>query len=227
MVALSLKSEEVQVATRRRILPGPESTLLFQALETGIPVFSRTPEKIFLEFEMPTGFPDLVALFFKRKSLIELNRWNSLSKNHLRLLHHIFIQRKTSIEQICSMLLFSKKEVEAVVEELVRRNAIRLTSNHIYIRSASEVFPLKKIVAIEAKVNDWQRCLKQAALNTWFASESYMLIPENRNSKTILSSAEKHGVGVLIFNGKEVNIAKQAKHFLIPSSFGSWLLAGA
>jgi hypothetical protein len=227
MVAISLSNAELNIASRRRMLPGPESTLLLNALESGIPIFQSTPDKLFLEFEMPTGFPDVLAVYSKNKKHIDLDKWSSLTKNHLRILHHIYLKKKVTVDSLLINLLFPKSELGKIILELERRSLLKVTSKSISIQNPSEVFPLKKIIAIEVKMKNWRSCIRQAELNTWFASESYVLMPELTNTNQIFELASRHGIGILFYNGKVVRIARKANKNPIPASFGSWLLAGA
>ncbi len=54
-----------------------------------------------------------------------------------------------------------------------------------------------RILAIEAKLIDWQRALGQARLNTFYADRSYIALWQPRLTDGIVLEANKHGVGVI------------------------------
>jgi hypothetical protein len=54
-----------------------------------------------------------------------------------------------------------------------------------------------RVLAIEAKLIDWQRALGQARLNTFYADRSYIALWQTRLTDGIVLEANKHGVGVI------------------------------
>jgi hypothetical protein len=91
-------------------------------------------------------------------------------------------------------------------------------------RSISKVFIAKKIVAIEAKMRAWRVALEQAAANLWFASHSYILVPALNCLRLICEEAKKLGIGVLVFDGKQIRTVLSPRKQPIPVSYGSWLI---
>jgi hypothetical protein len=86
-------------------------------------------------------------------------------------------------------------------------------------RSLSKTFAIRRIVAIEAKVNEWRAALDQAFVNTWFTPESYVLVPVIPRGADLLETALRQGVGVL--SKERPNLEpRPAMH---PTSYASWL----
>jgi hypothetical protein len=83
-------------------------------------------------------------------------------------------------------------------------------------------FAASKIIAVEAKVRKWTAVLNQALLNTWFASKSYILIP-NRPSEVQLATAQRLGIGVCSLEDQQVREVA-SKSTRLPRSYASWAL---
>ena len=83
------------------------------------------------------------------------------------------------------------------------------------------MFAAPKIIAIEAKAGKWKQVLKQARLNTWFASKSYVLVP--RASKEQVGDAQRLGIDVVSPDGDSINEWPSASTRL-PRSYASWII---
>ena len=90
-------------------------------------------------------------------------------------------------------------------------------------RALSEIFAVQRLIAIEAKIDDWKTGLQQAVRNTWFASESYLLLERVVNREPLLSEALQFGVGVVCRDQPLDSAEARARHEQIPSSYASWL----
>lgn len=76
------------------------------------------------------------------------------------------------------------------------------------------------IIAIEAKLTDWKKALKQAKSYYEYADESYVLLPEE-NAEPALQSQdcfESNGIGLIIANDDSLNIAIRPR----PNNDYSW-----
>lgn len=104
--------------------------------------------------------------------------------------------------------------VEIIIEKtrLPRRkitSAIHSLENLRLVRSGKDrISPLKKYVrtvqktiAIEAKLRNWQRALKQAYRYKWFSHKSFVCLPSNRVSpaRKNIEKFKKMGVGLIGF----------------------------
>jgi hypothetical protein len=66
------------------------------------------------------------------------------------------------------------------------------------------------LVGIEAKLTDWNRALRQAALNRYAVDASMIALPIDRISEAMLSAADEYGVGVLGIHGRGLTVALPA-----------------
>lgn len=207
----------------RSSLPGRETSLVSDFLQSGVLRTPRYQSEIFNEPKLPTGFPDIVAVYLGDVPLSMNPSRNALTHTHLRLLHHLCSVKKTSVTDIISDLGWRGKMLDQTIEALSDADLIYRRGSRIFARELRKIFAVRKIVAIEAKVDNWARGLQQASSNTWFASHSYLLIPENRNVAKVKSTAQALGVGVMIFDGDETRTIVTPRVSPLPSSYGSWL----
>jgi hypothetical protein len=115
-------------------------------------------------------------------------------------------------------LLFGSRTAQSL-DKLQRSEMIFLRGNFWQARPLSKVFAIRRIIAIEAKVDSWRNALDQAFINTWFTSESYVLVPSVPKGATLLDSAIERGIGVL---SKE-NPYLLPQPPMKPRSYASWL----
>jgi hypothetical protein len=208
----------------RRARPGPETTLLNAVLKTEFLIGRPLPAVFFHEPDMPTGLPDLVAVYMSNGD-VSMNRNRlHLGEGHVRLLHYLHVVRKAPQEKMLADLRISPRKLARLLADLRDAELITVSANMVRPRGLSRVFGVKYIVAIEAKMSNWSRALTQAAANHWFASHSYILIPPTKALSKVTAKASTLGIGVLVFDGADVSVALKPKARKLPGSYGSWLL---
>lgn len=209
---------------RKPNIGGPEQEMVNNFLTNDFPFQKKEKLKIFEQPELPVGYPDVVAVCYKKQfdGLTKANRV-PLPLNHIKVLHYLFNKRWASHEFISDQLLVHPKEIETILADLLSAEMIYCRGTKISIRSLSKIFFITKIISIEAKIQNWRKAIIQASTNTWFASHSYILIPPNRNIELIIEEAERRKVGVLIYDLGKTTLAVKAEEQKIPSSYGSWI----
>ena len=212
------------IHVRRRIArPGPETRLLRAALKTEFFLRHQLPAVFFHEPEMPTGLPDLVAVYMEEKQPQLTPKRLRLTEIHIRILHALHALSSVSLEDLSSLIRISSRDLERLVLDLKDADLITLSGTRIAPKKLSRSFAVKHIFAIEAKISNWSKALEQASANRWFASHSFILIPPNRSIARISERASELGIGVLVFDDHEVNQVVAPKVLSIPASYGSWL----
>ena len=121
-------------------------------------------------------------------------------------------------------LCLTRRTADALLDDLLDSGLAFERGGYFQARSTRKTFHLSRIIAIEAKIDDWSGAIRQAAANTWFASESYILIPPKRVLDAVSQAAQDIGVGVLVFDGDETTVIVRSFRRRIPLSYGSWLL---
>lgn len=202
--------------------PGPEEDLVERFLAA--PRIDSPPgccTTLFKEPRLRSGRPDIVAVIWH---LPTASRWQTA--------------RESLIDadlRLVQLLLFNGPTPETRLRELFRRppfkslerlEAAALIKRQRGIwepRSLSRTFAVRRIVAYEAKVSAWLAGVSQAALNRWFASESYVLIPRMPRHGALLETARGAGVGIWLDDRPGPALKAKRAHGKQPLSYASWL----
>jgi hypothetical protein len=210
----------VKTVPSRPPINGPEARLLELFLRSYRPRL-RPDERltIFREPRIESGFPDLVMVV--SRAGIELPELGSLRLSVLKLLHFLHLTGPVATDDLVS------RRGRAVVAELESLNTSRLivrTPDGWRARSLGAIFGAREIVAVEAKISGWSSALRQAELNTWFASRSYILVPAAPRSARFFETARANQVGIVLQRDKPSVLLKSPRQPL-PGSYVSWMLA--
>jgi hypothetical protein len=198
---------------------GPEKDLVAEFV--GKLPFRMRPGRrhaIFVEPWLESGAPDLVYVEWKPAVV---TRWRSvrasLGLQDIKLLQLLYSRRwqLRDIEDLLGPALLP------AIEKLSRAGLLLLKGRYLQPTTLARAFAATRIVAIEAKVSQWSRAIEQAHLNTWFASESYILMPRKPRSSRILERAKAAGIGVWVMNAVPTRVLSPRRHRL-PASYASW-----
>ena len=171
------------------------------------------------------GYTDLVVIIWNKEIL---NKWNSdrnkLIIDDIKILHHLYLNNKfKTIPLVKAELGFSEKKISESILRLSNSRLIKFNKdNQFKALTKSEIFYIKEIISVEAKLKDWRRALYQAFINSYYASESYILFPEKSITIKMLEEYKKTDIGIISFNNN-TSIIKKAKEMEIPANFNSWL----
>jgi hypothetical protein len=153
--------------------------------------------EIFEEVSLGYGIADIVlsSLIKPREKLksskfvlnnFDINIYNLIKKND-----------SISIDIIINTTRSSKNEIMKTLEKLVANKYVKLKGINLLIDKVYEL-PFNENFAIEAKLKDWKRALKQAYRYKWFAEYSYVVIDAHYSSSAIknIDTFEKYNVGL-------------------------------
>ncbi|MEP0873897.1 hypothetical protein NDA01_29755 [Trichocoleus desertorum AS-A10] len=201
---------------------GPEHGLVYEYIKCKLPPAPADHFRtIFIEPRLDAGFPDIVVVYWHGPTA---DRWMEsrakLTKLDIRLLHYLFIGGSSDFEHLNT---FFTKGVASSFKRLYNAGLIKWVSGNWQTQPVHEIFSVRRLIAIEAKVNEWKHGLQQALRNTWFASESYLLISQMPNSPKLLEEAARCGVGVVSCHQFLDNPELSARHEQLPKSYASWL----
>lgn len=205
----------------RRTKAGPESELIERfLLQYPFKQARGNRVTIFREPCLESGFPDLVVVFWSEATA---STWNasraSITAFDLRLMQYLFRQGPCTFPHLNA--IFSRK-ASASLERLKSAEMVRQSKDRWSSRSLSKCFAVKSIISIEAKIADWRGALQQAALNTWFASASYVLLPRVPRGSDLLEAANNLGIGVWA-HGETLCEHSPTSAEQLPRSYASWL----
>lgn len=206
-------------ATPRTQRAGPELDLVASFLRARF--FSAPPDcemTVFQEPRLPSGFPDLVLVFWRRDVV---RTWNEarldLTTDDIRLAHYLYQVGPAVSSDLADTL---GKKVLRSLERLYSAGIAEPLHDKWKLGPLEEIFAVDQLIAIEAKVSEWSAGLQQAWVNTWFASESYLLLPRIPRGSAVLEQASNLGIGVCTDQGRAVAPTCRPK---LPASYVSWL----
>lgn len=201
---------------------GPEQVLVETFLNIAtIRLLPGRSLTVFAEPAMDTGFPDLVAVVWRR----ELARSWSAEREHLRamdlrLLHLLATRGAMELSFLHQVF---HRGLNTMLTRLEEAGVVTVGKDKCRARSTLSIFAVERIIAVEAKVSATQRALEQACANTWFSSESHALLSRPRTGEHLMGMASSLGIGILGFEEDRVEKVCEAPVRAVPLSYGSWL----
>jgi hypothetical protein len=202
---------------------GPEADLVREFLaQLSLRLPPRCRATVFREPRLESGFPDLVLVVW---DVAKAALWSpyraALLRDDVRLLHHLYVHHRRGIT-LKALSQFSPRQWPARVARLVAANLLRRQKHSYVPRALSYAFAVRQIIAIEAKVSQWAGALDQAFRNTWFASDSYILLPQQKFTRVVKAAAKCRGVRIC-WPGLAVAVRRTTSSNRLPLSYGSWL----
>lgn len=170
------------------------------------------------------GYADLVCIIWDQSIR---NKWsdkrNQLDITDIKILHHLYnVKIFKEKSEITKELGFSLRNANKSVGKLLEAELVTMNKqNKIKIKLTKEIFFIKEIISIEAKLHNWKRALEQSVNNTYFSSQSYTLFPDKIITKRLLEEYINTDVGIISFE-KSYRVIIKPKRRTIPSSMSSW-----
>jgi hypothetical protein len=208
-------------AVFRRSSRGPEHELLDGFL-SAMPLVHAPDSRVTVLREpcLESGFPDLVIVVWRDARTAHWGEPRlALVKEDLRLMHYVFQRRRAAHSELADC--FGSRFARNSIERLHGAGLVRPAGRAWFPCAFERTFAATKIIAVEAKIGKWADVLKQARLNTWFSSKSYVLVP--RVSETQVQEARQFGIGVL--SPEQDRIREWgAVTTPLPRSYASWVV---
>lgn len=170
------------------------------------------------------GYADLVCIIWDKSIRIKWSdKRNQLNRTDIKILHHLYnVKIFKEKSEITKKLGFSLRKANKSVGKLLEAELVTVNKqNKIKIKLIKEIFFIKEIISIEAKLHNWKKALEQSVNNTYFSSQSYALFPGKIITKRLLEEYINTDVGIISFE-KSYRIIKKPKRRIIPSSLSSW-----
>lgn len=209
---------------------GEEFDMVNQYIEAVSAKYSKATNMnaaIFIEPQVGTSYPDIVIVEYTSSPVIAekpTQIMRKLSITDLKILFFIHNVKYATDEYICQMLAYSLEEVRRSINRLSMCNLIYKSSSGKSVRKKDikRYCSIKKVIAIEAKINKWNEAIGQADQNVWFATESYVLLNREKCTKTTIERCKAKGIGIILINGKFKQVLKSASR-KFPVSYASML----
>lgn len=207
----------------RAITQGDEFILVKQFIEFYCNRFLRDNKKhnlaVFIEPRLPSGFPDIVFASYLPNIM---DNWSEermkLNLYDLKILSHLISVKGVSGASLISSLKLPEKQTIISLEKLLDAKLITYRYKNWRPRELRDIFSIRKLVSVEAKINNVSRVVEQSFLNTWFTSHSYALTNVSKPHDETLKTFFRRGVG-LYCKKKSFQEILKAKKFALPSSY--------
>jgi predicted transcriptional regulator len=178
---------------------------------------------VFWEPKVDVGFPDLVLALFVPNAY---TRWpkirSTLTATDLKIVHQLFNSREMSSVSLEKKLGYSNLQVKRSIERLLDSGLVRRADSQWRLRSFAEIYGVRKLIAIEAKLANWTEAFMQAKTNMWFASESYVLSPVLQPRSATQDQSAAHSVGILTCGSGRLQKVVRGTYNRLPASYASW-----
>lgn len=218
------KYKEIGIKARK-ITQGIEFDLVKNFIEYKKNLFKPSSTKnlmIFIEPQINNSYPDIVFVEYNPFCFEDwIPSRLKLNKIDYKICYHIYVSKRIGAEDIVSQLGVSWKETVLSIERLFDAGLIiRLRKN--WCIKDKNVFGVKKIQAVEAKINDLNSVFQQALINKNFASESYVLSNMNKGIESArIKRYSEFGIGIYSQNEKNFKLISKSQKTTIPASFSS------
>lgn len=217
------EARDHSIVLSRTATPGPELDIVRAFLDRGISGSTRdTAISVFCEPRLETGFPDIVVVHWSQRTA---DTWPAcradFTTDELRLLHFIAGARCVAREDLRDRS--NGRKFQRALDRLAAARAVKISSRWVRGLPLCEIFAVRRIIAIEAKISSWRQGLRQAFINTWFASESYLLLPRVPNGSTVVDEAKQMGIGVVCSDRHLSAPELRPRRERLPKCYASWL----
>lgn len=209
----------------RKITLGKEFDLVRQFIDYRKELYipsNNSNMAIFIEPKVNNSYPDIVFVEFDPNNYQNWsNSRNDLGSTELKILYHIYVSRCIGAVDIVSQLGVTWKDTMLSIEKLYDSKLISRKSDGWYIRNRNLIC-VKKIEAVEAKLDKIDDVFQQALINKNFASESYILSKRDTDlPQSKMELFNRFGIGVYLKNNKGFRVLKKSNATSIPVSFNS------
>ncbi|WP_419783600.1 hypothetical protein [Maridesulfovibrio sp.] len=161
-------------------------------------VSSAESYEVFTEVGLGHGVADIVVTEIERKICDRKKRLDSFQVMLMRI---ISSNNGLTLAEIAIKTRAAKKRINDALAGLEDEGFIRLFEDNYFLAREYEKVA-KKSIAIEAKLKNWKRALKQAYRYKWFSELSYVCLPSSNigPAKTNIDEFKRLEVGLVSYD---------------------------
>jgi len=204
---------------------GPELDLTNQFIASITQTYKSKSHNIalFVEPRISSGYPDVVIAEYHPKLMDSwVEERKLLTANDFILLSLLSNKKVMSFEQILGTTHLNNREILVSIEKLLDCKMIERKNKHWTLINKNNLFTIRKISAIEAKINNWQTALTQATLNIGYANESFILSNVQTPQNSTIEMIKECGVGIYNIQNEQAKIVCDAKLFPMAHNKTVW-----
>lgn len=163
----------------------------------------------FTEFSAGYGIADLVLapdFLFKNS---HIKRAPITDYNTLRMLLILNCNKKFSLDELYEKFDYlTVNQINKQVTFLTKNGYIKKIDKKYFIKliERTKLNPIKKIIAIEAKLTDYKNGLIQARRYQYFADESYLAILKKAEKNIDLKEFNRYNIGLILFDEEKCSV---------------------
>ena len=210
----------------RPITKGQEFDMVSKFIDFRKDSFKPTDKKqlaVFVETKINDAYPDVVFAEFNPQMY---ENWNvnrgKLTTTDLKVLHYIYSKRNVTSQKLIKELSFQYKTLLGSLEALIDAKLVDRVDGCWVIPNKHEIFGVKRIEAVEAKISKWDKVIQQAIVNKSFASESFVLSKRKRiPDAEVVERMSTFGIGIYLYDSKQFSCYSPAGHNRFPSNYNS------
>ena len=174
---------------------------------------------VFVEPRVSSGFPDIEFSTYSPDILDNCSKEREkLDIYDLKVLSHFILSKGCTGEQLINTLKLPEKQILKSIECLIDAKMIIRVNGKWKAEKLKNIYSIKKLVSVEAKISDMKKVAEQSLINTWFASQSYALTNIERPQEVTLNNFQKQGVGLYCKRNGFRKVV-EAQKLALPSSY--------
>lgn len=178
---------------------------------------------LFVEPKISSGYPDVViAEYHPRLMDTWVEGREKLASNDFTLLSILYTNKILSFQQLIDTTHLSSRDILVSTEKLLDCQMIDRKNGYWMLVNKKKLFTIRKLSAIEAKINNWQTALTQATLNIGYASESFILSNVKTPKESTIKMIKEHGIGIYNMYEDKATMVSEAKVFPMANNKTVW-----
>lgn len=139
--------------------------------------YSSKPIQISFEVSLGFGIADMVVSSLKDEISETDKTEQRLGASEINIFTLLESREKLTLSELMTITRIDKYRLQSILNNLTRRNLIKLEDNKYSVLNDFDLY-FEHNFAIEAKLKDWKRALKQAYRYLWFAEYSFVVLDE-------------------------------------------------
>jgi hypothetical protein len=185
------------------------------------------------DFQTGYGLPDILCTEYS-KAVVQ-NRVRHLRHKDIPpftldcayTMAYLTRRRSVKISTLKTAFRTTNGSFDLLIQTLKLRRLVRIKSGIIKAERKKDIFAIKSITVLEAKLYDWKRAIFQAQRYRWFTDNCYVLLPKisDRQINRVIWLCKKYHVGLMMFSNNSVlNPMIKLKKKQPYNTYLAWLL---
>lgn len=219
------KVQDIGLKTRH-YKDGPEMNLVNEFIDEVPKLFKSKKNEIalFIEPLIDRAYPDIVVTEYDPRIIEKWDkRRNLLDEIDFKIFENLRLFRGLNSQDLFKKTNFDYKTQLISLEKLLDAGLVHREQGKWKTKPLKEIYSIKRLISIEAKMKEWKTLLNQAEANQWFASESYALSSVKSPRETTVSRFREYGIGLYTLSDKKLLQLNEASKKSLPNSYMSWM----